>query len=52
MQQYRQSIVIAAALGTAGIVSTIGSWAAVHAEATHFQGRTCTGPDKPKLVGE
>ena len=44
-------VVIAAALGTGGIVSTIGSPAAVHAEATHFQDRTCTGSDKAKLVG-
>lgn len=36
-------VVIAAALDTAGIVSTIGSSAAVYAEATHFQGGTCTG---------
>ena len=44
-------VVIAAALGRAGIVSTIGSWAAVQAEATHFQGGTSTGSDKAKLVG-
>jgi len=44
-------VVIAAALDTAGIVSTIGSPAAVHAEATHFQDRTCTGSDKATLVG-
>jgi len=35
-------VVIAAALDTAGIVSTIGSSAAVHAGG-HFQGGTCTG---------
>jgi hypothetical protein len=45
-------VVIVAALGTAGIVSTIGPSEAVHAEATHFQGGTCSGPDKAKLVGE
>ena len=43
-------VVIAAALDTAGI--TIGSSEAVHAEATDFQGGTCTKPDKAKLVGE
>jgi hypothetical protein len=45
-------VVIASGLDTAGIVSTIGPSAAVYAEATHFQGGTCTGPDKAKLVGE
>jgi len=45
-------VVIAAPLGTAGIVSTIGSWAAVHEQATHFQGGTYTLPDNTKIVGE
>jgi hypothetical protein len=42
-------VVIVFALGI--VVSTIGSSAAVRAEATHFQGGTYTGPDKTKLVG-
>jgi len=45
-------VVIAAPLGTAGIVSTIGSRAAVPEQATHFQGGTYTLPDKTKIVGE
>lgn len=44
-------IVIIAALGTAGIVGEIGFSTAVYAQATHFQGGTCTGPDKACAKG-
>jgi hypothetical protein len=44
-------VAIIAAISTAGIVGEIGFSTAVHAQATHFQGGTCTGPDKECAMG-
>jgi hypothetical protein len=39
-------IIIIAALSTAGVVNTIGFSTSVQAQATHFEGGTCTGSNK------